>query len=171
MIIIARNKLKFLQAGRTLTIADASGRYRKGRVYAVGVVHNRTICRVRIIAVDPDVIHIRVVPIIEAPRLLARNPIAQRADYVDTPARAMDHEPEAVDGATQERLTELGTLRWQQLFALRQAEVELMELHERVRPAGDRLRWGHADFAAICASSDNDSKRFTSASRRDLIWI
>ena len=131
MIIITRAQLKFLSRGRILTLST-TGRYHKGRTYAVSTGGRRAVCRAQIIDIVDENIRIRLATV-EPPRLLARNPIAQHADYVTEPGRAMAHEPEAVDEATQARLTELGTLRWQQLYVLRRNEAALMTLHERIR--------------------------------------
>lgn len=99
MIIIDRPKLKFLMAGRVITIETANpGRYRKGRVYALGLNHQTTTCRVEITDIDPDAIKVRL-PQIDTPILLAKNP---QYGYVEIDPnnpvlhRAMYHEPEPV---------------------------------------------------------------------------
>ncbi len=105
------------------------------------------VCRAQIIDASDDEIHIRLATI-EPPRLLARSPIAQHADYVTEPARAMAHEPEAIDKPTQARLTELGTLRWRQLYALRANEAVLMTFRARIRRLERVHASGHTDFTS-----------------------
>ena len=147
MIIITRAQMKFLNRGRALTL-PTTGQYHKGRTYAVTTPGRRTaICRAQIIDRSDEEIRIRLATI-EPPRLLARNPIAQRADYVTEPGRAMHAEPEAIDFADQIRLTELGTLRWHQLYTLRANAAALMTLRERIRRLERAHASGHTDFTS-----------------------
>lgn len=41
MIVVDKPKLKFLLAGRTITVTVNSDRYKRGRSYAVGTAHNK----------------------------------------------------------------------------------------------------------------------------------
>jgi hypothetical protein len=105
LILIAQPKLRFLLAGReiTTTLTKDKREWRKGRHYAVGVRHNRTICRVILVKVtdigDELELTIRLADV-EAPRLLGRT-----GGYVTDPALALRDEPEAVDVRSQERFT------------------------------------------------------------------
>ena len=147
MIIVTRAQMKFLNRGRALTL-PTTGHYHKGRTYAVTTPGHRTaVCRAQIIDLTTSEIHIRLATI-QPPRLLARSPIAQHADYVTEPARAMHGEPEAIDFADQTRFTELGTLRWRQLYALRQNEALLMTLRDRIRRLERAHATGHTDFTS-----------------------
>lgn len=135
MILVDKPKLKFLLAGRVVLVGSSHGNYRKGRTYAVGTRANRTICRVEVVKVvaTADGFDLSIRQATEdKPRLLARNPGAQRADYVSEPSAAAADEPEAVDAETQRKLTELGTVRWGQEFALREAQRLSAHLHERL---------------------------------------
>jgi hypothetical protein len=95
VIVIARNQLKFLLAGRSLTVPDRDPeRYVRGRTYAVTIIGNRTgICRVQIVEATEVTIKIRLAES-DTPRMLARH---SQYGYTDMPSRAMFDEPEAVD--------------------------------------------------------------------------
>ena len=95
MLIIARNKLKFLQAGRELTIAHRNPtRYQHGRNYALGLDHRRTICRVEILEIQAAGLRVRLARHYEPIRLLAAR---SQYGYVDNPAQALRDEPEAIN--------------------------------------------------------------------------
>jgi hypothetical protein len=66
--------------------------------------------------------------------------------YSTDPAQGMRDEPEGVDAATQKRLTELGTFRWQQERDRRGAQAQAVELHERVRELERRYAGGEASL-------------------------
>ena len=72
MLIIARNKLKFLQAGRELVIAHRNPtRYQHGRSYALGLDHRRQLCRVEILEIQAASLRVRLARHYEPIRLLA----------------------------------------------------------------------------------------------------
>ncbi len=142
MIIVGKETLKFLLNGRQVVARVESGAYRRNRTYAVGVRHNKTVCRVRVIKVvdsgdGVDELTIARVSGDEV-KLFTRS-----GGYVRAPVEAdpMDPdvlrgadftEPEAVDDETQAKLTELGTMRWRQEHALREAQRVTAEMHERL---------------------------------------
>lgn len=67
----------------------------------------------------------------ERPRLLAdRN---AKTDYVDAPARALDHEPEAIDATTQNRFSQEGHKGWMARESQREIDRERMAAEERLR--------------------------------------
>lgn len=95
MIIIDKPRMRFLLAGRTLTVETTNPtQYRKGRNYSVGVRHNRTVCRVEILHIDETsgTIQIRQQILQAEPNLLARY---SQYGYTSNPAQAMFGEPEA----------------------------------------------------------------------------
>lgn len=105
MIIIDKPRMRFLLAGRILTIEITNpDHYRKGRSYSVGVRHNKQVCRGEILHVDPDAgtIQIRQQILQAEPNLLARH---SQYGYTSNPAQAMFGEPEAVIPDDIERLT------------------------------------------------------------------
>lgn len=142
MILIDRPRLKFLLAGREVTVTVEHGQrdYRRGRVYSVGVHHNRTVCRAQLLKLvdlgDGAELTLRRAEV-EEPRLLGRT-----GGYVNHPTRALRDEPEAVDARTQERLTELGAARWEAHNAERENERTARSLAIRIK---DAQRRGDAD--------------------------
>lgn len=107
MIVIERPKLRFLMAGRAVDVeVPEPARYRKGRVYALGVTHQNTTCRVEVMAVTEAAIKVRL-PQIDKPLLLAKR---SQYGYVeidpDDPAlnNAMNDEPEPVSPQELERI-------------------------------------------------------------------
>jgi hypothetical protein len=133
VILISKSKLRFLLAGReiTTTLTKDKREWRKGRHYAVGVRHNRTICRVLLVKItetgDELELTIRLADV-EAPRLLGRT-----GGYVTDPALALRDEPEAVDVRSQERFTAAATARDDALRRERLKELQRLPLEERVR--------------------------------------
>lgn len=102
MILIERPALKFLLNGRSVKLT-VPREYKTGRNYALGVHHNRTICRVKVLeqtATDEGFQLVVCQHVEDTPKLLARNPSAQRRDYVTNPAQAAFGEPEVVDERT-----------------------------------------------------------------------
>jgi hypothetical protein len=87
VIIVSKAKIRFLNAGRVLTIEDTTGRFKRGRSYAAGHTHRRSVCRVEIVDITADHIHIRLEPMPPA-IYLAANPGSLRDDYTDNPALA-----------------------------------------------------------------------------------
>ena len=101
MIVVDKRKLRFLLAGRTLELS-AGREYRKGRDYAVGV-NRKQICRATILSCEPaaDGFVIRIRQHREVPlKFLARDPGAQRRDYVSEPSKAMLGEHAVLDDET-----------------------------------------------------------------------
>jgi hypothetical protein len=102
MIVIDSRKLRFLRAGRVLRV-EVPREYRKGRDYAAGVRRNRTVCRVYVLSCTPEadafVLEIRH-HADAGERYLARNPGAQRRDYVLRPQEALSGEGAVIDAAT-----------------------------------------------------------------------
>lgn len=145
MILIDKPRLKFLLAGREITLAIDPGQreYHKGRHYSVGIHHNRTICRAQVMRLRAGAEGVELTLKLaetEPPRLLGRT-----GGYVTDPAMALPDEPEAVDASTQDRLSELGTLRWQHFNAQRENEKLARSLSIRLR---DAQRRGDADELA-----------------------
>lgn len=137
MILIDKPKLKFLQAGRQVTITTSSTRtYRKGRSYAAGVKANHTLLRVFVIKAVPtdDGVELTICASAEDEiRLLGKN-----GGYVSDPAQALRREPEAVDRATAKRLVALGTARWQKEHQAREDERLARTLAIRLKDAQRR---------------------------------
>jgi hypothetical protein len=103
MIIVDSRKLRFLLAGRTLTIASAH-RYRQGREYPLGVRQGHVVCHVHVLACTAaeSGFALEVRQAEEAPVYLIRNPGNPRA-YTDRPgsaARDAYGPIEAVDAQT-----------------------------------------------------------------------
>lgn len=83
----------------------------------------------------------------ERPRLLAdRN---AKADYVDAPARALDHEPEAVDAQTQARFSREGFQGWMAREKQRELDRERMLAHERLLRVQIEARAAGVDISQI----------------------
>jgi hypothetical protein len=90
VILIDQRKLRFLKAGRVLSV-EVRRPYRLGHDYSAGHRHGHTVCRVRVLACTPieNGFTLEVCQHTQAPALyLARNPGAQRADYVPRPEQA-----------------------------------------------------------------------------------
>lgn len=108
MIVLDRPKLKFLLAGRAITV-DVTRTYRKGRSYAVGTSHKRSVCRVQVLEIFElnDTTRRLTIKLSteEKPRLLAANPAGMRSDYTNDPKRAAQGEPEALTDAQLQDLT------------------------------------------------------------------
>jgi hypothetical protein len=86
----------------------------------------------------------------ERPRLLAdRN---AKTDYVDAPARALDHEPEAVDIATQLRFSREGHQGFMAREAQRELDRERMAADERLRQVQIDARAKGVDISHLEAS-------------------
>ncbi len=131
MIIIDRAKLKFLRAGRHITIPNINAnRYRTGRTYALGTNHKTTICRVEIIEKpNPETIIVKLASV-NPPHLLAAR---SQYGYTDNPIRAMRHEPEAISREDAERLA--GQARARQTVA---QEAEIAQ--KQMRSAGIQIK-------------------------------
>lgn len=156
MILIDSRRLKFLQAGREITITTSSARdYHKGRTYAAGVRHNHTVLRVYVVKAVPtdDGLELTIRASLEDEvRLLGKN-----GGYVTNPAQALREEPEAVDRATEKRLVALGTLTWAQARAVKQAELDARALHHRL-----------GEIEAAHARGEFDASRQLAAIRRRI---
>lgn len=86
----------------------------------------------------------------ERPRLLAdRN---AKTDYVDAPARALDHEPEAIDAATQGRFSKEGHRGFMAREAQRELDRERMGAEERLRQVRIDARAKGVDISHLEAS-------------------
>lgn len=137
MILIDKGRLKFLLAGREidLTINPGKREYHAGRSYAVGTRHNHTICRAKLRKLtelsDSEITMKLVLSEDDQFRLLGKT-----GGYVSSPSKAMDDDPgEAVDKETQDKLTELGTLRWRRENAERDHERTKRSLRVRINDA------------------------------------
>lgn len=90
-----------------------------------------------------------------------------KADYVDTPARAMPDEPEAVDEQTQERISKDARLRKAQQnsidYAAREAELGLLTLGQRLDRVVASMR---ADRQAASSDVRVIEKRVQSIERK-----
>ena len=106
MIVVDRPKLKFLLAGRVITV-DVSREYKKGRIYSVGVsATKKAICRVQVLETHNTGEGWRLSIgqwTQETPVYLSANPAGMRTDYTSNSFRAAkdpDGSPiEAVRGA------------------------------------------------------------------------
>lgn len=106
MIIIDKPKLKFLLAGRSLTITvpDRKRPYRAKRIYAVGLTHRRSVCHAEILGIEQTADGIRLQirqASIDQPNLLAAR---SEFGYTSKPHLAMRGEPEAVAGSQLDRI-------------------------------------------------------------------
>ena len=141
MILIDKPKLKFLLAGRQIDV-DVNRAYRKGRVYAVGVRHNKpATCRVQILEckAQENGWTIRVQRLSgDIVRLMTRNgyveaPVELDPDDPDVLIGGMTSEPEPLDAATLKRYAIEGYAGH-----ARRKTLELRRRH--VRSATIRLR-------------------------------
>ena len=133
VILIEKPKLRFLDAGRALTIPHpAPHRYKRDRTYALGTTHNRTVRRVEILEVRLDAIRIRIAPYREPPRLLAAR---SQYGYTDNPAQAMFDEPEAIRPADQHRLATEAQARYAQQRAAQLAQQQARSIQIRLKEA------------------------------------
>lgn len=140
MIIVDKPKLKFLLAGREVQVTSPrtpSREYRVSHHYSIGTRHNHAICRVLIVRADLGELEwVLTVRLSEAEpaRLLGKT-----GGYTSDPGRAMDDDPgEAVDSATQTRLTDLGTIRWQEARLEQQQRMMARSLAVRLKDAQRR---------------------------------
>jgi hypothetical protein len=133
VIVIDRAKVKFLLAGRALTVEDRDPeRYRRGRTYALGTSHRRSICRVEVLAVEAGQIKVRLARV-DKPLLLARS---SQYGYIEVDPyrldddlhRAMYDEPEAVAPPEVDRINA--------------RRVQLAAFQEMVADATDQLAVG-----------------------------
>lgn len=112
MIIVDSQKLRFLLAGRPLTV-EVHREYRKGRDYAVGKTFRKATCR----AVVTDIERVgaktwRITikyQLEDKPVWLAKK--NARCDYTQEKSKAMLDEPEPVDQATLKRYSAEATAR------------------------------------------------------------
>jgi hypothetical protein len=80
----------------------------------------------------------------ERPRLLAdRN---AKADYVEAPARALDHEPEAVDASTQDRFSKEGHHGFVAREKQREIDRERLAVHDRLQRVQTEARAAGVDI-------------------------
>jgi hypothetical protein len=80
----------------------------------------------------------------ERPRLLAdRN---AKADYVEAPARALDHEPEAVDASTQDRFSKEGHQGFVAREKQREIDRERLAVHDRLQRVQTEARAAGVDI-------------------------
>ena len=141
MLVVERRQLRFLNAGRRLaiTVVDPA-RYKVGRAYALGVVPNREICRVEVLELGDETITVRLAST-DRPRFLAAR---SQYLYTDNPAQAMKGEPEAVDAASQQRMSaQAGASR----DASRAAENAGAPLPERLRALEELAAAGNSEAA------------------------
>jgi hypothetical protein len=148
MIIIDKPKLKFLLAGRAITITVRTGDYRKGRIYAVGLAHNRpATCKATIEDIKPleHGFQLRIVQNREAPeRYLARS---MARGYTYRPEQAIpDEGATALSLEDLERISSAGRARFEQERSERTStqthEERLTDLLARAA-AGDRQAQRH----------------------------
>lgn len=147
MIIIDQRKLRFLRAGRTITVLVARP-YQPGRDYAAGVRHNRTLLRVQVldVAEHPDGFKIAVRQLSgDTVRLLSRS---RTRGYVTATveAAALDprvalrgglvDEPEPIDEATLARYAALAVARDDRIRRERAAEQRERPTRRYASPSG-----------------------------------
>ena len=132
MIVITRAELKFLRAGRRIMIDADPTRYRVGRTYALGVKHNKAICRVEILELGDDHIKVRIAQIDQPQFLAARS----QYGYTTNPAQAMRNEGEPVPREDVRGITERDADR-------RDREKSKEHDRERVRSLAIRLKEAH----------------------------
>ena len=134
MIVIEKQKLRFLLAGHPLTITGINTtRYRRGRTYALGITHKHSICRVEIIELQPTSETMRVrLANIDPPRLLAAR---SEYGYTDDPAKAMNGEPEAVPYHDLERYTEQAQEQHADRRQQRPLDEQIRELEQKASTA------------------------------------
>ena len=136
MLIIARNKLKFLQAGRELTIAHRNPtRYQHGRNYALGLDHRRSSAASRSSRSKPPALRVRLARHYEPIRLLAAR---SQYGYVDNPAQALRDEPEAISPQDLNHLASQAHARYAQQRADELAAQQARSLGIRVKEAAGR---------------------------------
>ena len=162
MLIIARNKLKFLQAGRELTIEHRNPlRYQHGRSYALGLDHRRTICRVEILDITAGGLRVRLARHYEPIRLLAAR---SQYGYVDNPAQALRDEPEAISPQDLNHLAQQADARFMAQRAEQVAAQQARSLGIRVKEAAGRgdiveCKALGAQLAALTAGTTDISYR------------
>lgn len=106
MIIIPKQTVPFLLAGRVIEVKPQGGSYRKGRLYTVWTKHEdqpkKRVARARVVAIDGD--QIAIVRSADAtPRFLAAS--MGRANYVSDPKLGAEGEPEALSAEEQEAMS------------------------------------------------------------------
>lgn len=147
MIIIDQRKLRFLRAGRTITVV-ATRSYRPGRDYAAGIRHNRTLLRVQVVDVaeHPDGFTVMVRQLSgDVVRLLSRS---RTRGYVTATAEAaaldprvalrggLVDEPEPIDAATLARYAALAGARDDRIRREKAAEQRKRPTRRYASPSG-----------------------------------
>lgn len=153
MIVVDKPKLKFLLAGRTITVTVNSDRYKRGHSYSVSTAHSKAaICRVvvvarTVIATGDGAFELAIrQDRTDEPLLLALNPAGQGRDYVSVHEPHALQEPEPVDAASREKMSAEAHQRFTSQRATRPEERETMKLHERLRDLEARYAAGEASL-------------------------
>ena len=146
MIVISRERLKFLLAGRELDVVldrMPARPYKRGRVYAVGLTHRKTTCHAEILSVtdSPDFValRLRIAPAAsDRPRMLARKSgYTELSDPLDA--------GEALSVADLEQYARENGTRF----------IEDREAERGAMPLADRLK----DLERRAAAGDQQAKR------------
>lgn len=137
MIVVSKANLRFLLAGRAIEV-DVPREYRRGRSYALGTRHNRTVCRVQILAcrqlADGWRVTVRQMSGDEV-RLLARS---GSRGYVTAPVEADPADPDVLRGAASEEPEALSEEQVRHLARYRAARdrmvrsAPIMDLRDRM---------------------------------------
>jgi hypothetical protein len=144
MLVIEHNRLKFLRAGHPITVPD-DGKHRIGRTYALRIgTQRRATHHIKITNIDSGQLTIMLADQ-DPPRLLAAR---SQYGYTDRLSRSLPDELpcDAVPAEYQRHLTELGTFRWQQEIARREAARTLQQLYERLRDLEHRQARGESNL-------------------------
>lgn len=147
MIVLDKPKLKFLLAGRSISVPVTTTRYRKGRTYSVGTAHNRpATCTATVtgITVTASGFELEIIQNREAEdRYLARY---SPRGYTTKIAEALGREDApCIDETTQARFSKEARERFEQDRERRQAE----------RPRSNRI----SDLEARAAAGDDQARR------------
>jgi len=104
MIIVDRRRLRFLQAGRVITV-DVQRRYKTGRDHDCGARAEHVVCRVHVLSCTRGErgYTLELKRAQPKPIYLAANPAAQRGDYTTNPARAARDETGAIEAVISTR--------------------------------------------------------------------
>lgn len=143
MIVVDRPKLRFLLNGRQIQVDVKRDAYKKGRDYAVGTSHKRSVCRARILEVVEIETGWRLTIQREGGdevRLMARSvsrgvvtaPVEADPDDPDVLRGGLRDEPELVDEGTQREFSATAFARDAERRRERVREREARPLHERV---------------------------------------
>ena len=156
MIAIDKPKLKFLDAGRTLTVEHPDPqRYHRGRNYQLRILEHRTIRRrVEILEIHAAGITIRLARYYDPPRLLAAR---SQYGYTDNPAQALRDEPEAISPDDLNRLAQQAQHRFAQQRADELEAQRARSIAIRLKQAAGRdpaaYKHLHAELGALVAGT------------------